>query len=400
VKPRLREDLELLLFEQDGQRAVLVRDREGYVPEGAMIEASLLGLLQYFDGTSTLEEMREDLARRGAGFISVADLEAFAESLDGHYMLESDRFRAEQGRRREFLEGPLRAPSHAGAAYPEEPQAARAFLQEKLERAAPAPPGRLRRLIAPHIDLRLGADVYAHAVRRLHAAGRPDVVVVLGVCHAACESPFVACRKDFTTPLGTVSHDGAFLDRLEARVGRALTEGQLVHMDEHSVEFQALWLAHLWPEDPPRIVPFLVRGFHEQVMRRESPASVGEIEAFVAALRETIAEDRRAVLVLASVDLAHQGPLYDHDEGLDEAGERRMEEQDRAILDRVVAGDAEGFFRAIAEDENARQVCGVGPIYLTLRLGEGGGDLLRYGQGRIHPESGSVVSFAAVSFAG
>jgi hypothetical protein len=91
--------------------------------------------------------------------------------------------------------------------------------------------------------------------------------------------------------------------------------------------------------------------------------------------------------------------MYDHPQGLDEAGERRLEEQDREVLAHVAAGDAEGFFGAVAADGNARNVCGVAPVYVTLRLGEGPGDVLRYGQGRIHPESGSVVSFAAVAFA-
>ena len=54
----------------------------------------------------------------------------------------------------------------------------------------------------------------------------------------------------------------------------------------------------------------------------------------------------------------------------------------------------------MARDENARNVCGVAPIYVTLKLGEGTGRLLRYGQGRIDPETGSVVSYAAVAFAG
>ena len=52
-------------------------------------------------------------------------------------------------------------------------------------------------------------------------------------------------------------------------------------------------------------------------------------------------------------------------------------------------------------DRNARNVCGVAPVYVTLRLGTGSGpgELVRYGQGRIDPESGSVVSYAAVAFA-
>ena len=85
-------------------------------------------------------------------------------------------------------------------------------------------------------------------------------------------------------------------------------------------------------------------------------------------------------------------------EGLDEAGEETLETEDRALLRHVEAGDAESFFNGIAKDENARNVCGLAPIYVTLRLGGGGGELVQYGQGRIDPDTGSVVSFAAVAF--
>ena len=67
-------------------------------------------------------------------------------------------------------------------------------------------------------------------------------------------------------------------------------------------------------------------------------------------------------------------------------------------LDAMAANDAEAFFDAVARDGDARHVCGTAPIYLTLRLGDTEGELLKYGQGRIHPESGSVVSYAAVAF--
>ncbi|MGH7161893.1 MAG: AmmeMemoRadiSam system protein B, partial [Planctomycetota bacterium] len=71
---------------------------------------------------------------------------------------------------------------------------------------------------------------------------------------------------------------------------------------------------------------------------------------------------------------------------------------DGPLLDRMRHGDAEGFFSEIVCDGNARNVCGVAPIYVTLRLGGDGGKLLRYGQGRIDPDTGSVVSYAALAF--
>jgi AmmeMemoRadiSam system protein B len=319
--------------------------------------------------------------------------------LDNALLLDNQSSRAEKRRREEFLESPVRPAAHAGAAYPAAAEPARRFLQDMLELAEERPKAPLKRLIAPHIDLALGRDVHARAHRRLGAAARPDVVVVLGVRHDFARERFIACRKDFATPLGTVRHDAALLDAIEERFGKALTDGEIAHLGEHSVEFQALWLAHHWPDDPPTMVPLLVGSFQELIEQGALPSTDPEVEAFVKALRDAIAADPRDVCVVASVDLAHVGPVYDDPDGLDEAGEQLLEELDRAALTHIEAGDADGFFQSVAADRNARHICGVAPVYITLRLGNGPGELLSYGQGRIHPESGSVVSYAAVSFA-
>ena len=292
----------------------------------------------------------------------------------------------------------VRPAFHAGQAYPRDPAQLRAFLDAMLALAPAAEPQPLARLIAPHIDLRLGAEVYAHAHQRLASAPKPDMVVLLGVCHAFTTRRFIACRKDFATPLGRVRHDAPFLDALEARLGEDLEIDVGMHLEEHSVEFQALWLTHLWPEQTPTIAPILMGSVEDLIRSGGSPSGDPELERFIAALRRTIAEDPRRVVVIASVDLAHVGPVYDHAGGLDERGERALQQADHLLLESVEAGDAEGFFDRLALEENARQVCGTAPVYVTLRLGDGPGELLRYGQGRIHPESGSVVSFAALGF--
>ncbi|HEX5138840.1 MAG TPA: AmmeMemoRadiSam system protein B [Planctomycetota bacterium] len=397
-RPRLRSDLEFASAEAEDGPLLLVHDPQALAVEVVQLSVASLPILERLDGSRTLEDIRLELLNAGAGIVPLEDLRSFVETLDRCCLLEGGRSEAQIKSREDFATAPVRPAAHAGAAYPEEPAETSRFLDGMLALAPSAPETPLLRLIAPHIDLRLGAEVYAHAHRRLQASGRPDVAVVIGVRHAYGTRRFTACRKDFETPLGAVRHDARLLDALEERLGD-LTAEQLVHREEHSVEFQALWLAHLWPDDPPPIVPLLAGSFHDLIETRQSPAADPEIESFVAALRDAIAADGRRVLVLASVDLAHVGPMYDQPEGLDEAGEKRLEEADRKLLGHVEAGDAEGFFAAIAEDGNARNVCGVSPVYVALRLGEGRGELLRYGQGRIHPESGSVVSFAALAFA-
>jgi predicted class III extradiol MEMO1 family dioxygenase len=74
---------------------------------------------------------------------------------------------------------------------------------------------------------------------------------------------------------------------------------------------------------------------------------------------------------------------------------REIEEADRQMLAFVEAGDAEGFFRAVAKDGDRRHICGLPPIYVMLRILAGhSGRLLRYSR---WPEPNGTVTFAALA---
>lgn len=397
ARPRLRP-VEPVPVEIEGRSSVALRDPEELADDTAVVPAGVLPLLGLLDGTRTLRDIQEMLLQAGSGLVPIEALQGLADALDRCFLFENERMQAaREAREAAFAAAPRRAAAHAGAAYPEEAGEARSFFDAMLGLAGAPESAPVSHLIAPHIDLRLGAEVYGHAHGTLRGSGRPDVVVVLGVAHAPARRRFVSCRKDFETPFGVVRHDAEFLDALDRRLGTQLAEGQILHEREHSVEFQAVWLAHLWPGETPSLVPILVGSFHDFIDAGRSPSEDAQVAAFLEALRGTIAGERRRVVVIASVDLAHVGPRYGGEQGLDEAGERALADSDAALLRHVEACDAEGFFREVAADGNARNVCGVAPIYLTLRLAGGPGRLLRYGLGRIDPESGSVVSFAAVA---
>jgi hypothetical protein len=67
-------------------------------------------------------------------------------------------------------------------------------------------------------------------------------------------------------------------------------------------------------------------------------------------------------------------------------------------LDRVIEGDADGFWRLLRDGGGDElKWCGASPLYTFLRAaGPVRGDVLEYEQWNIDPES--VVSFAAVAF--
>jgi AmmeMemoRadiSam system protein B len=91
----------------------------------------------------------------------------------------------------------------------------------------------------------------------------PLRVVVLGVGHMLWDDRLALTRKHFETPFGKVECDTAFVDAVAARLGEEVAyHGEIAHRDEHSIEFQALYLRRRLGERPVRIVPILVGGFH------------------------------------------------------------------------------------------------------------------------------------------
>ena len=143
--------------------------------------------------------------------------------------------------------------------------------------------GRLRGMIAPHIDYGRGGDCYAQAYKYLRNTEPADVYVVLGTSHAPTENFFAVTQKSYETPMGTLPTDVEFVTRLQRAYGPNLAKDELVHRTEHSVELQTVFLKHCLKA--PCIVPVLIGSFHSMVMAGRSPAEVPEVSDFIAALK-------------------------------------------------------------------------------------------------------------------
>ena len=74
-----------------------------------------------------------------------------------------------------------------------------------------------------------------------------------------------------------------------------------------------------------------------------------------------------------------------------------VEERDRLRIAALAAGDADGFWELVRENDDDLWWCGASPLYVLLRAtAPRRGALLRYEQWNIDPAS--VVSFAALAF--
>jgi len=190
-----------------------------------------------------------------------------------------------------------------------------------------------------------------------------------------------------------VECDLRFVDALAARLGDEAYRAELAHRDEHSIEFAALYLKRRFGDRPLTLVPLLVGGFHALLELGRTPDEVPEIAALVEAVRDTERALGGDTVHVAAVDLSHVGPRFG-DPAPDERVRAETETADRAALAHALAGDAAGWYRAIADADDATRICGWGATYTALRCAApGAGRLLDYT--RSDEEDASFVSVAA-----
>lgn len=404
-RPRLRP-LEAFPVSIEGERFICLRDPQGVAEQPIFLRGPLTLLVSLMDGSRTLRDIQADFMRHMGETVASDDLEGLVRELDGYRFLDSPSFRSFQVElERVFRDAPSRPAAHAGTAYEAEADALRAQLASFFEHPdgpgvstdLPPVPG-MRGLIAPHIDFHRGGPAYARAYRALGATAGFDRYLVFGTCHAPMARRFALTEKGYDTPLGCAAADSEFVRRLAARLPEDFFLDEAAHRNEHSIEFQAVWLRYLFGEQLPfTIVPILVGSLHDLPGEWRSPADDPGIEAMVAAVRATIAEMPGRTCIVAAADLAHVGRRFGDPEGPTEASMRQVEVDDLAFLELAARGDADGLFRSIAADGDRRRICGYPPIYMTLRCLESPrGELLGYRQWT-DLDAGAAVTYASVA---
>ncbi len=416
MKPKLRP-VETFPINSDGEELIGLRDTSGIGESVLLVSPSVFFLLQFFDGNHTFLDIQEACQRRIGSLVMTEDLHKVVSKLDEALLLDSDRFQSHQRRLlAEYRGEPRRRAAHSGGSYTSDPVGLVLELEGFYQKGAGLPSVKnhassrqLLGLIAPHIDLRVGGACYTHAYRALAERGGADIYIVLGTSHLPMSHPFCTTAKDFATPLGVLPSASEFLERLSMRYSAgSLFEDELKHRADHTIEFQAIFLQHLsmiarLPS--PRLVPILCA-----FSNPNDPASAAaEAKPFVEALAETIREfPDRSVCLIASADLAHLGPRYGDPDPPSEEEIRRVEQEEKVLLDLVSAVAPDAFLEKLFSDSNRRRVCGYSCIYTLLAVlrefsksGESEspivGRLLKYDWGVSDP-SGSVVTYAGMLF--
>ena len=403
--PRLRP-LEILPVRSGEQELLLISDPLGVLRAPVALRIEVFDLLQLLDGTLSINEISALVARESKDLRAARFVRDLIGQLDQLLLLDSPRFhQAHSALRDEYHRLEVRQAAFEGASYPSARDEAATFLKEHFERAAAIrtesgaalPTSPPRAILVPHLDPRRAGPAIARGYLELDPDdAAPLRVIVYGVGHSLFGDLLALTRKHFETPFGKVGCDTRFVDALAERLDQAAYRSELAHRDEHSIEFQALYLKYRFPTRALQLVPILCGGFDGLQNEGSKPRDADELETLIQAVRETEQTQGGATLHVAGVDLSHVGVRFGDPEP-DERILREVDEKDHVAIEAARRGDADGWYEAIGAHQDSTRVCGWAATYVMLRCAEPGeGRLLHYEVSR--ESGGSLVSIATLAW--
>lgn len=375
----------------------------GITEKPLVLVRAVAPVITSFNGALSQAALLNKFAPMG---LTQTHLEELIDLLDSHLFLENDHFLlASNQLRLDFSASRVREPALSGICYDSNPVTLKNYIQKTVIETSPLvaiETTPLLGLVSPHIDYQRGSLGYGETYQVLK--DHPNTTAILiGTSHKYSPHLFHLTIKDFNTPLGPLTCDVEFTEKLISRYGppRALAD-EFLHKKEHSLELQTPFMKALAPSI--KIVPILVGGFHEFLSKQVTPSSQDEYESFVGALTETCREHLQrgaAITVIAGVDMAHVGPQFG-DRELTPAMMEEVHHRDQEYLQTLLMLDKEKLFSHIAEDNDKRRICGFPTMYTVLdlyaRLGlKPTAKLLGYHQA-VDYKNGCAVTFGSIEY--
>lgn len=401
TRPKLRWPLDIRMLNLGGQDALVVQCPIGISAAPLALMPQFAPVVVQLDGVKTSDEIVSQFASQG---LTHDILRQLIERLDDNLFMANARFfAAEKLSKDAFASSPVRSPALVGRAYPASREELSGMVQGYMGHFDPPEETReIGCLIAPHIDYARGGRCYGGIYPRL-SESRADTYILIGTAHQYSRRIFHLCAKDFQSPLGTHPCDQGFVTELANLFGveRSFAD-QYLHRREHSLELQLPFLSAVHPD--ASVVPILVGSYHPMLEAMRYPNEWEEYETFAGALTESI--NKRVargskVAFLAGVDMAHVGRSFGDEGALSPERMREIAHRDQLYLNAIERGDHKGLFDHIAEDQDARRICGFPTMYLALdvmnRLGwKPQVDVVAYDQA-VNYQTDCAVTFAGVA---
>lgn len=392
-------NLDFLPSPDPSRPGLYIRDPYHYSDATLLVPPPLVQVLECFDGVQSTLDLRSLLVRI-TGEIQVGELEKHLfDSLNEAGFLENETYSELKARREAGFAAELKREAvFAGSAYPEDPVQLSTLLTARID--APVGAGNTIGIAAPHASPEAGWETYRAAYRCLpppsHSSQR--TFIILGTSHYGAPDRFGLTRKQFITPLGEARTDLDLVDELGRHADGAIRMEDYCHAVEHSIEFQIVFLQHLYGPGVG-ILPILCGPFVKSIYEGGLPEENERLARFFDALGNIAAREQNRLFWVLGIDMAHMGRRYgDSLRATANVGEMlAIQQRDHQRIREINNGDIRAYWSLIQDGHDDLKWCGSSPLYTFLKVMPGArGDLLDYHQWQIDPHS--VVTFGALRF--
>jgi AmmeMemoRadiSam system protein B len=378
---------------------LLIRDSYGYSPQTLIIPPLLAHSLQYFDGEHSDLDLRQALVEATGDLQSGSLADHLFDALHNAGFLEDEIYhQLRDEKHRAFAESAVREPAHVNTAYPGDSADLTSVVEEWVGKPNGNAVDGLLGIAAPHVSPSGGFESYRAAYQTLGPAYRDRTFIVLGTSHYGQSEKFGLTRKNYRTPWGDARTDLGIVEELLAKAPQAIIPEDYCHAVEHSIEFQVLFLQHLYGPDV-KVVPILCGPFARSLYEGGKPEEDEGVKRFLDALGEIGEREKQRLFWVLGIDMAHMGRRYgDPFEAVADVDEmQQVALHDNRRIERMEAGDARGFWDLVQPEHDELKWCGSSPVYSFLKcVPHAKGKLQRYEQWNIDEQS--VVSFAGMTF--
>ncbi|MDR4505898.1 MAG: AmmeMemoRadiSam system protein B [Candidatus Scalindua sp.] len=404
--PKLRP-IEAFPVDHAGEQAICLRDPLNYSSSTLVVPHHVFYIISHFDGTHSALDIQAKYSQQYGKLLFSERIAQIIDELDRNLFLDNERSKNFIKKVvDDFKHSTIRKAKHAGVAYENDAQLLRKQIDQFfLSSEGPGKPplqnstDKLRGVIAPHIDLRNGGPCFAWAYKEIAESSDAELFIIFGIAHSGTNNPFALTNKTFETPFGPVQTDKEFLHSLNSCLKRNYLEDEFVHKDEHSIEFQLMFLQYLYHNKRDfKILPILCSSFEFPAADNGSPMEAPQLENFISSLKEAIEESKKKICLIASVDLAHVGLRFGDRTAPDETFLRKLKDEDLNLLKQAENLDAQAFYECIKKNNDKRRICGYPAIYAMLNVIKAKeGKLLKYSQDN-DQATRSTVTFASMAF--
>ena len=287
----MRPKIRFLDIQPYGDRFV-INDPLG-ISQPLLISGEMLFILSFFDGNRDLREVQAQIFRTTGQLIEYKELEEIVKLLDENYLLLNERFLNKlEEERKKILSSGVRKPSHAGEAYPENPEELKNFIESILDNSGKED---ALGIVVPHMDLRVAKKVYGKVYGKLKEKDY-DLVVLLGVSHYYHENPFSILPLDLETPLGVIKTDIEKANKIREKFEFDIFSDVFAYKNEHSIDFQTIFIKYLFPN--ARVIPSIISYGDRELLKKIASEITKQVEK------------AKKPLIISSVDFSHVGRKF------------------------------------------------------------------------------------------